>query len=98
MKRNESIRQISGSVQKRVQDYQNKQQLAARPVVPVRTTRINPWFRLVLLAASDFLAALIGCISDSSVITLTMILLGCLATGLISEETLVKILSRGRKR
>ena len=98
MKRNESIRQISGSVQKRVQEYQNKQQFAARPTVPVRTTRIKPCFRLLLLAVSASPAILFWYITHSVVITLTMIFFGCLAVGLISEQTLVKILSRGRKR
>jgi len=98
MKRNKSIRQISSAGQTRVSEYQNKEQLAARTAVSVRTTRSNPWFRLLLLAVSAFLSVPIGWISDSKVITLTMIFLGCVATGLISEKTLVKILSRGRKR
>lgn len=62
----------------------------------LRQSSNNPWFRLVLLGSSAFVAILMGHISDSNLITLTMIFLGCLATGLISEKTLVKILRRGR--
>jgi len=68
------------------------------PRYNTRTTRSKPWFRFLLLAVSAFLAVPIGCISDSNVITLTKILFGSLATGLISEETLVKLLLRRRKR
>lgn len=58
----------------------------------------NPLIGFLLLAGVALFAVLIGRISDSNLNTLTIFVFGCRATGLISEDTLVKILSRGRKR
>jgi len=60
--------------------------------------RDKPIVQFVLHASSAVLAVSVGLISDSNQIMLTMIIFGSLATGLISEKTLVKILSWNRKK
>jgi hypothetical protein len=51
-----------------------------------------------LYAIVAVLAVLTGRISNSNQITLAMIIFGSLATGLISEKTLVKILPWNRRK
>lgn len=59
----------------------------------------NPWIRLLFLAASAGLAVLIGHLSgiedpvERTKIIMSVLILGCVATGLISEKTLTKISS-----
>jgi phosphate/sulfate permease len=60
--------------------------------------RRNSWLRLARLATGAFLSVFVGRMADSKLITLVMIILSCLATGLISEETLVKIWPWNRKK
>jgi len=50
------------------------------------------------LASSAFLAVLIGRIANNDDITLIVIIFGGLASGLISEKTLLKIWLRNRKK
>ncbi len=59
----------------------------------------NPWVRLILLAFSAGLALLVGNLSGveepagRTKIIISVLILGCVATGLISENTLTKISS-----
>jgi hypothetical protein len=65
---------------------------------PAERCRQNPWLRLAQLASSAFLAVLIGRIANNDDITLVVIIFGGLASGLISEKTLLKIWLRNRKK
>jgi hypothetical protein len=60
--------------------------------------RRNSCLRLAQLATGGFLSVLVGRMANSNLITLAMIILSCLATGLISEKTLVKIWPWTRKK
>jgi hypothetical protein len=70
---------------------------AAAPATHVHRTLLTPWYRLLLLGCSAGLALLVATfagVSDSAhrtEIIISVLVLGCLATGLISEETLTKI-------
>ena len=64
-----------------------------------KTESKNPWVRLILLAASAGLALLVGFLSGieepvgRTKIIMSVLILGCVATGLISENILSKISS-----
>jgi hypothetical protein len=57
----------------------------------------SPWSEFVLCASYVILAVLGGWILDSELSPLTIIIFVCLKTGLVSEETFVKILPWSRK-
>ncbi len=58
----------------------------------------NPWTRLALHGASAVVALVVGTISGSIEIMLVVLLLGAVATGFISEGTLIRLLPWSRRR
>lgn len=70
-------------------------------IPPTARSRGTPWYRLGLLVAAAAVAIAVGRVSGiedpgRTQLTIIVLVLGCLATGLISEETLVKLVP-GRK-